>query len=223
MISFKKLFESNWNKPFTQDEENIESHLHKKLSNHYTFTGQNVDPLRNYTSSTGAGSSGYINNHLWSKHMAKHNDPYISDPDHMLRRQFNDDFLKPTIENIDKLLNHHKTPHNLTVYSGIHEDHVSHFTTKGLIHHPTYLSTSLNKSIARGFGKKENGDYHVLKINVPKGHVGAYMGHFSKFEKEREFLLPRGINFKHKGTIENIITQGNHKDQKVYEHHMEMV
>ena len=101
-----------------------------------------------------------------------------------------------TISGMDNLVNQHKTPHKLDVYTGINEKHARALqtaaenskTSKFKMVHPAFLSTSIDKRIAHGFGSGE----HVIHIKVPKGHPGAYVEKHSSLPGEKEFILPRG-------------------------------
>ena len=73
--------------------------------------------------------------------------------------------------------------------------------SEGILHHPAYLSTSLNKSTAKRFSPHDNkNEKNVLKIHVPEGSSGSYVGHISFNPKEKEFILPAGTNLKYHHT-----------------------
>jgi hypothetical protein len=66
----------------------------------------------------------------------------------------------------------------------------------GLLHHPAFISASINPSNALGFAlpnaSSTNPDktLHVLKIKVRKGQkVGGYVGEHSEFAREQEYLV----------------------------------
>ena len=107
----------------------------------------------------------------------------------------------------DKGLTKQKTPQAFHVYSGIRRHPNSYnegkeIPKKGIVlHHPAYLHTSLDHGIAQDFARTTHNDEnqketHVLKIHVPKGHHGAYTGHYSAHPHEKEFILPRGHNLR---------------------------
>ncbi len=102
----------------------------------------------------------------------------------------------------------HRTPHELTVYSGLHyspeEFFHSHGQRKGEHNefvHPSFLSTSLSKHQASKFTENDpdsvhgksnrlGESLHMLKIHVPKNHPGSYVAHISEVPREKEFILP---------------------------------
>jgi hypothetical protein len=110
----------------------------------------------------------------------------------------------------------HTTPHAMTLWSGISPEHADKVMTNEQVHHPAYLSTSLSPHVAAAFTRfkadeKSGGiEGHMLKILVPHGHPGAFIGHVSMVHNEKgemgehEFILPRG-------TVLNI-----HHDKRVY-------
>jgi hypothetical protein len=99
------------------------------------------------------------------------------------------------ITSIDKSLRKNKTPDDMVVYSGISASHGSKIKNNLVLHHPSYLSTSLSPLVAKSFaGGNDSTD--ILKIHVPKGHSGAYVGEISHHRAEREFVLPRGLTLR---------------------------
>jgi hypothetical protein len=117
---------------------------------------------------------------------------------------------------LDEATYAHTTPHALTLWSGISPEHADKVMQNEQVHHPAYLSTSLSPHVAAAFTRfkaDERGDGiegHMLKILVPHGHPGAFIGHVSMVHNEKgemgehEFILPRG-------TVLNI-----HHDKRVY-------
>jgi hypothetical protein len=122
------------------------------------------------------------------------------------------------IERLDDAAYTHTTPHALTLWSGISPEHASKVVNNDQVHHPAYLSTSLSPHVAAAFtrfkAKDEDGsegiEGHMLKILVPHGHPGAFIGHVSMVHNEKgemgehEFILPRD-------TVLNI-----HHDKRLY-------
>jgi hypothetical protein len=117
---------------------------------------------------------------------------------------------------LDEATYAHTTPHALTLWTGISPEHADKVMTHDQVHHPAYLSTSLSPHVAAAFAsfkKDEKNDGiagHMLKILVPHGHPGAFIGHVSMIKNEKgemgehEFILPRG-------TVLNI-----HRDKTLY-------
>jgi hypothetical protein len=117
---------------------------------------------------------------------------------------------RKNIVSLDEALHVHSTPHDFVVFSGIDPEHAKNIISNDRVQHPAYLSTSLAPHVAASFAKfkpdeKSNGiEGHILKIHVPKGHPGAFVGHMDATLGEHELILPRG-------TILNI-----HRDKTLY-------
>jgi hypothetical protein len=134
-----------------------------------------------------------VNNYHWSKHK---NTPYVDSV-------MTEHDAKKNSEGLDKFINMKKTPSKLVVYSGTKHDPQTMKNSEGIVHHPAYLSTSLDQNVAESFARKNITGYrdmHMLKIHVPKGHPATYVpsslnNPFSR--KEEELVLPRGLNLKH--------------------------
>ena len=121
----------------------------------------------------------------------------------------------PQALKLDHALNHKPTPDDMFVYSGISTDHATKILTSDVVRHPSFLSTSLNMDVASCFSIMQ-GSNHILKIHVPSGHRGAYIGDISAHKHEREFLLPRGLNLRiHRD--KEVIMKGN--ELNVHIHH----
>jgi len=213
MKSFKTIVESNFKKNREEDESSIQ-HLHSSLRDHYhTFESHHLGEIHDYT----LGSYG-VNSYQWDKHVGYQNTPSYS----MLYDE--------KTKQLDAALNHYKTPHKLTLYSGMKLDPRKRMDN-GVLYHPAYLSTSLSKSIGKKFGyigpNTEGASvHHVLNIKVPKGHPGAYVEHVSLNKREHEFILPRGLKLKHIKTDVHNFDEGreDYPDKRqVLEHHMEIV
>jgi len=206
MKSFKAIVESNYSKNYPSEKNDL-TPLRDRLEKHYTGYNQEEQTwLNGYTS-----SSKTINSHHWKIHKGEEISPTAKEK------------IEYRTSYIDSALAKHKTPHPLTVFSGMRSDPRERKDEKGIVYHPAYLSTSVNKSIAKDFGRHDddhgNQISHILRIRVPKGHPGAYVDHFSQSAGEHEFLLPRGLKLKHVYTQEHKIG----KFEKIYEHHMEIV
>jgi hypothetical protein len=129
------------------------------------------------------------------------------------------------VHTMDDAMQQVKTPHDMHVYSGVsfhpimmhHQRTGKHFG----LHLPAFTSTSLRPSIAASFAKSGKAGVfdtrtispksakddwnttdhyttvgHVLKIHIPKGSAGVYVGHTDDWRssmrfKESEFILPR--------------------------------
>lgn len=94
---------------------------------------------------------------------------------------------------LDDITNHTKTPEGIILYSGTSRSHANELMRKPVVHHPSFVSTSLSVNKAMDFASRNNGD--LLQLHIPEKHKGVYVDHISDFA-EREFLLPRGLNFR---------------------------
>ena len=95
---------------------------------------------------------------------------------------------------LDSTLSRYSAPDDLTVYSGTNSEHANIIRRNEVVQHPVYLSTSISNHGAKQFAASKGGD--IVKIEVPKGHPGAYVAAISGYEGEREFVLPRGTKLK---------------------------
>lgn len=164
----------------------VDPQIPDPLIHHYSnFDRKHAAELRDYTD-----SSHELNKALWdSKGTTANFEPH----------------LKLSVQRMDLVVKHHKTPHPLTVYTGLKKAPIitsqeTGPTKENLHHHPAYLSTSLHPKIASEFaaisqdtkeGNKIVYHHHILKINVPKEHPGAYVEKYSAHPEEKEFILPR--------------------------------
>ena len=205
----------NFDRDYHQD-------LHESLKKHY----KNIDPenhpsLREYQD----GSSFTFNRNLWNVHNGVKSD--ISK------------ITKIYAPSMQKELLSHKTPHDLHVWSGTPVDPRQIKDKNNIVHHPAFLSTSLREGIGNRFANRRAtyrsiGDRgktvarnHIMKIHIPEGHPGYYMGNhdsegFGKVEKE--FILPAGTNLKHVKT--ETFMKKNKDDYRtdIYNvHHMEVM
>jgi hypothetical protein len=163
---------------------------HEKLIQHYQgHTDQEKTNLSYYSD-----SSKDINSALWERHKTgKENTEYSR--------------ANAGISALDSALKRHKTPDSFTVYSGTVHDPRELKNSEGIVHHPAYLSTSIDPNISENFAlknqtqKNETIEYgikiphyerHLMKFDVPKDHHGSYYGKY-----EKEFIMPRGTNLQH--------------------------
>lgn len=105
---------------------------------------------------------------------------------------------------LDDIVSHTRTPDDMVLYSGVSRSHGNEMLRKDVVHHPSFISTSLTVNKAMDFASRGNGD--LVEIHVPANHKGVYIDHVSDYS-EREFLLPRGLNFRiHKDKEKVLIT-----------------
>jgi len=183
------------------EKSSRQANLPDKLESHYNFDNLSADEYEHIKDYTGANHHS-INNALWEHHMKAGNLPdrdNIHHPEH---------YRHNIMKNIDSVLNKFKTPESFSVYSGIKSDFKPEHNKE--YEHPGYLSTSLDKHTAVSMAKihwhgpdynqETPFDKHVLHIQVPKDHPGAYVNHISNHDEEKEFILPRGTKLKHVNT-----------------------
>lgn len=165
--------------------------IHQKLSGHYYKTQQKYEvPLKTY-----GMSSTNLNHSLLSGE-------------------------RPSEQafKLDHALNHTATPDDMVVYSGISSTHAQKVIANDVVHHPSFLSTSLDLNTAASFSMAQCSN-HVLKIHVPAGHRGAYIGELhDRTKHEREFLLPRGLKLRFHRDKETILKRG-HGNPDFHIHH----
>jgi hypothetical protein len=205
MKKLSLILETNWK------SQAKPKHLNNTLTQHYSkYNDEDKDIIHHYTT-----SSEDMNNYAWERHQDK---KYPIKINHESNQ-----------EDMDAALNRHKTPHKLSVYSGIKYDPRNKMDSKGVVEHPAYLSSSLHKHTAKFFSGTDITDKnvvgHVLKINVPKGHPGGYVEHHTNNPGEEEFILPRGTKLKYRGTQTHQVPYGGVINQAttVHEHSMDIV
>lgn len=187
MQTFKQLLEISL--------ENIDKRAnatHNSLSKYkFEATGEEKESLGTYQ-----GTSYNINSSLWQKH--HDNDAWMP---------FG---IKQDIHSLDSLLAKNKLPHKIVVYSGTIHDPRKKKNKEGIMHHPAYISASLDETMAESFAnKRDEDDKHTLAIHLPKGHYGTYLPSLSSnpdvehgLNTEKEVLLPRGMNLRLKKTVQ---------------------
>ena len=175
-----------WKKELTPEQkehaEKVEK-LHNSLSSHYKYNDSHIETIKKYT---GGGTNRHEPNgsEILNKEL------------HEKRGKLGNSSLNEFKTHVDKLVKHHKTPHDMHVYTGVAEHHeITKMAKDGndniKLHHHGFTSTSINKKVAEQFAH-QNLSRHIIKIHVPKGHHGAYVSHHSKNGYEKEFILPRG-------------------------------
>jgi hypothetical protein len=162
--------------------------LEENLAKHYSkFDPAHIARIRSYTSNSEYNKYNDVDSTNYSFR-------YINR--RILNGKFHpdDDYR---MKSMDEVLNVHKTPHPLTVYSGVAVNHAEEVLHSDKVRHSAYLSTSLSPGTAMSFSEnyrtavpKEN-DRHILQIHLPEGHPGAYIDHHSSCNGEQEFVLPR--------------------------------
>ena len=191
---------------------------HRALSDHYSkFSSRQLGHIHQYTKNDAMG----INHTLWEDHKNKTN----------TAKDFG-----PAIRSLDSAMKVHKTPEDMTVYSSSVHDPREKMGPDKTVHHPAYLSTSIDPEIAHGrdvnavyrgegLGSKLSEHHNILKIHVPAGSKGAYVAHHSNYSREKEFILPRGTKLLHHGTDTTFKPRENdwNSDRYTHIHHMSVV
>lgn len=127
------------------------------------------------------------------------------------------------ITHLDSALSVKHTPDDMVVYSGTNEDHAKILRNNSIIHHPSYISSSIVISKAAGFARSKTGD--VVKIHVPKGHPGLFPHEMSQIPSEFEFILPRDTYLHIDHTKRHVLSDDLRKSTNgvTYVHHATIV
>lgn len=113
----------------------------------------------------------------------------------IIRKEDLSDDMVRIIGHLDTAMNVTKLHEPLTVYSGTDPAHANLLRNNPIVHHPSFLSSSLSMSKARGFADQgSDGQGDVVAIHLPKGFSGVYTGDMSSIPSEKEFILPRHTN-----------------------------
>jgi len=238
MKALRTIIESNFANGYNEDHD-ATAKLNARLREHYNkFNDAHKLDIQEYTHSDPTLNSYPLNDYQWKKHEYAQHD-----------KEYSIDHLDARTQRMDSVINAHRTPHKLTLYSGIRYDPRDRMDSNRIVHHPAYLSGSIMKYQAQGFGlttykdgpaikrtsktkavpPKSEKFTHILNIRVPKNHPGAYVSEHSRSPDEREFILPRGTNLRYIHTQHHRVKdhyayswEGD-KHQNFYEHHMEVV
>jgi hypothetical protein len=189
--------------------------MHMIMHFHYNYeNATHRAGIHNYNDSH---QSKLMNGYLWEKHKDPEGFPH-------------NETTETNIRKLDSAIHEFKTPHKLAVYSGTKHDPRELKNSEGIVHHPAYLSTSIDESVGNRFAgynaSKDNQNIaheHVLKIHVPKGHPGVYVpskGSNAFYDTEKEFILPRGTNLKH---IKTETKEYPFSFKRKFIHHMKVV
>lgn len=194
MNSFREDFKlDNAHLSPERPEADAEAHIyahHKFLSKHYDDNPID-DEIYNYTTDSSALNRHLVQLHLQGKDVSEGD---IAPHGH-------------DIANLDYALSEKELPAPLTVYSGIKFNAGLRAAKNSYnrIVMPGYLSSSIDidqahpfsRSVIRGTEAEKAGytrgavDRHYLRIHLPQGFGGYYIGHKSAHDHEREFLIPR--------------------------------
>ena len=143
--------------------------------------------------------------------------PYYKEMNDQLRYEGSDPEVQQHIDNVSSAVKKSILPSNMVLYRGAGSNVLGHLLgfdgsgmnsaqmrrhllqnkdslTKKVIRDQGFTSTSINKGIASGFAK--NNDGHLIQINAPEGSHGAYLAPLSDNKREQEVLLDKEQQFK---------------------------
>lgn len=156
--------------------------LERELKSNYQFTPEQQNQLENYSN-----KSFELNAYLLGHHHT--NETPVESPS-FANGQFQ--YHLPTIDQaLSKPLNRH-----MNVYSGLNFDATKNADKNGLIHFPSYTSTTIDPVIAPHFAQPQDNIKHILQIHLKPNDKGAYISNPGVYGDEREFLLPRNTTLK---------------------------
>ena len=176
----------------------VEPHFNTEQAKHIQALSDNTDDDDKYHDivSKYTWNSYKLNSELFDRHNKRKPVPeYL---------HANDDDEHPiNISDFDNLIDSHRLPHEMTVYSGLHFHPNEH---RGRIYiHPSYLSTSVSPHVSKEFGKtlemydSENGTSrsirNILRLHLPKGHPHLFTDKGSNYPGQGEIILPRNTRF----------------------------
>jgi len=180
-----------------REKESIANTIGANLSKHYAenkYEGRHLLAFKSYTD-----ANSNINFHLLRGYDLK--------PHH-----------RELVDNLDHALHREHTPDEMVVYSGTNDDHANILRHNDVVHHPGYVSSSIDLKKAVAFAKDKSGD--VLKIHLPAGHPGTYVQHMSSIPSEREFIMPRNMKLRIDHSKREVIVHDLHKGEgPIYVHH----
>ena len=177
----------HYHNPVRAHEDHL-NNLHNSLDRHY----HDVDDLHEQE------------HHALAKYTAEStplNHALINYHQNGISRHAMDEHLSNTVTHLDSALNKKRTPHDLHVYTGIGFDPHQVFKpskarNKYHAHMPAYTSTSIDPQQARSFAIKKSHRANIIKIHVPKGSRGLYMGESFGYPDEKELVLPRNCKLR---------------------------
>ena len=189
-------------KPPTQPgHERTYPHLTDVQARHYQALANNTQhdhPHYRYAVSNYTSGSTELNGHLYRNHVNnKPHDPIVQGI---------------VVKHMDDLIEQHRTPQEMTVYTGPHFNPEEHAGKQ--VHLPAFTSASLSAHVSKEFGNAG----HVLRIYLPKGHPHLFMDPESRFQGQSEVLLPRHMTLQIAKEPSHVVTGefNDHFDDKHY-------
>ena len=214
LLNFKPLQEAH----IKHEAFELSPEKREMEAKHHTMTNydQHRPAIRDYT-----GGSTTHNSTLWRIHTGT------------LPKELATHDMREHIGPLDRALKANKLTSDVDTYSSTRHDPRKMKNENGVVHHPAFLSTSVDPFVAV---RKENNaeetelpngktrvDHHILHIPVPKGHKGFYVGDngdYTRFTHEKEVILPRGMKMKHEYT--DSYKHPKH-DLHMHIHHMSII
>lgn len=142
------------------------------------------------------------------------------------------------IKKLDGLINKHKLPESMHVYSGLHFDPHDYDDERNFgiksksdkidVHLPAYTSTSLSPNIASKFGKpkishKDDGtrvvEKHMMRLHLERGHKHLFTENHTGLPGEMEVMLGRNTKLKFDKNPSHII-ETERPGQLLLRHHI---
>lgn len=106
---------------------------------------------------------------------------------------------KIEVRSLDKLIDKHRLPHPITVYTGLHFD--PNKSRGKIVRLPAFTSTSISPHVSKEFGEPEyKGSYghsesykHILRLQLPKNFPHLFTDPHSYYCGQGELILPRNL------------------------------
>ncbi len=128
------------------------------------------------------------------------------------------------IQGLDAATHRNQLEHPLTTFSGIGWHPHERMDDDGIIHLPTFSSTTTSKSVAYQFAKSntlaENNPLHILRIKNNVGDRGFYTKDdpvITMYEGEKEYIIPRNTKIKVNKTPSTYVDKSSGKPVHVWD------
>ena len=95
---------------------------------------------------------------------------------------------------LDESFKKFKLKDDIVVYRGMSRKEFNHILSGNEFKEFKHLA--IDEKVAKQFAKRSIDDGVVVKFYLPKGTNGAYIGDYSKFKNEQEFVLNRNAKYK---------------------------
>jgi hypothetical protein len=201
------LAKNQINERFKLENQHISPSVDPSRSHSYHYYDQEENLLKEYGQTKKSlhpeifrytEDSNYLNRTLWEHFLGTGSD-------------YEDDRIGGhNLKILDKALQSRQLPTKLTVFAGVKYNPGLEAAKNSYnrLYHPGYTSSSIEPGTGLEFASKikrgrvkedlfndDPGDRHILKIHLPAGHPGEFIGTRSNFDNEKEFLIPRQTTF----------------------------